>query len=225
MITLNENDVVLFQGDSITDGNRGRSEDPNHILGHGYACSICSRLGADNFERKPKFYNRGQSGDGILQMYARWKKDALLLNPTIINILIGVNDSCAFRPMTPETMGMPARQFERVFRAILEDTFDALPDVKFILCEPFYLPLPTEDADRLAKYPVVQEEVAGYQAVTKALAAEYGCIFVPLQGMFDELAKKTSPEYLVWDCVHPTMVGHEFITRRWFETVEPILGR
>jgi hypothetical protein len=27
---------VLFQGDSITDGNRGRSADPNHILGHGY---------------------------------------------------------------------------------------------------------------------------------------------------------------------------------------------
>jgi hypothetical protein len=27
---------ILFQGDSITDGNRGRSADPNHILGHGY---------------------------------------------------------------------------------------------------------------------------------------------------------------------------------------------
>ena len=27
--------VVLFQGDSITDGNRGRSADPNHILGPG----------------------------------------------------------------------------------------------------------------------------------------------------------------------------------------------
>ena len=27
---------ILFQGDSITDGNRGRGADPNHILGHGY---------------------------------------------------------------------------------------------------------------------------------------------------------------------------------------------
>ena len=25
---------ILFQGDSITDSNRGRSADPNHILGH-----------------------------------------------------------------------------------------------------------------------------------------------------------------------------------------------
>ena len=27
--------TILFQGDSITDGNRGRNEDPNHIMGHG----------------------------------------------------------------------------------------------------------------------------------------------------------------------------------------------
>ncbi len=31
-----KNARVLFQGDSITDGNRGRTADPNHILGHGY---------------------------------------------------------------------------------------------------------------------------------------------------------------------------------------------
>ena len=221
MIHLTENDVVLFQGDSITDGNRGRNEDPNHILGHGYACSVSSRLGADNFERKPKFINRGQSGDGILKMYLRWREDALLLKPTVISIMIGVNDSCAFRPMKPETMGMPARQFERVYRALIEDTFDVLPGVKLILCEPFYLPLPTEDPEKLAKYPVVREEVAQYQAVTRKVAENYGCIFVPLQDMFEDLAKKTAPEYLIWDCVHPTMIGHEFITRRWLETVEP----
>ena len=28
---------ILFQGDSITDGNRTRDEDPNHVMGHGYA--------------------------------------------------------------------------------------------------------------------------------------------------------------------------------------------
>src|ERR1700712_324159 len=39
--------VFLFQGDSITDGNRGRTADPNHIMGHGYAFSVASRGGAD----------------------------------------------------------------------------------------------------------------------------------------------------------------------------------
>ena len=37
---------ILFQGDSITDGNRGRSADPNHILGHGYVFITAARHGA-----------------------------------------------------------------------------------------------------------------------------------------------------------------------------------
>ena len=38
-----KNLVFLFQGDSITDGNRGRNADPNH----GYAFAVASRVGAD----------------------------------------------------------------------------------------------------------------------------------------------------------------------------------
>jgi hypothetical protein len=36
----NKDSVILFQGDSITDGARGRNDDLNHILGHGYAYSV-----------------------------------------------------------------------------------------------------------------------------------------------------------------------------------------
>src|SRR5512133_3629514 len=57
--------VILFQGDSITDGNRGRNNDPNHIMGHGYAFSIASRLGADYLEKRMIFYNRGISGNKV----------------------------------------------------------------------------------------------------------------------------------------------------------------
>lgn len=53
---------ILFQGDSITDGNRGRSADPNHILGHGYAFLIAAKYGAAFPERKLVFLNRGISG-------------------------------------------------------------------------------------------------------------------------------------------------------------------
>ena len=35
MIYLNSEDIVLFSGDSITDGNRGRKMDCNHTMGHG----------------------------------------------------------------------------------------------------------------------------------------------------------------------------------------------
>lgn len=54
--------VILFQGDSITDGGRSRNDDPNHFLGHGYAYLISSRLGAELAEKQPTFYNRGLVG-------------------------------------------------------------------------------------------------------------------------------------------------------------------
>ena len=40
--------TFLFQGDSITDGNRSRNLDWNHVLGHGYAYLIASRLWYDH---------------------------------------------------------------------------------------------------------------------------------------------------------------------------------
>src|SRR4051812_46723159 len=64
--------VFLFQGDSITDGNRGRTEDPNHIMGHGYAFAIASRIGADFPSSNFKFYNRGVSGNTVLDLKNRW---------------------------------------------------------------------------------------------------------------------------------------------------------
>ena len=63
MFNLKENDIILFQGDSITDGNRGRSKDPNHIHGHGYQYILASEMYADNFNKNIDVINRGISGN------------------------------------------------------------------------------------------------------------------------------------------------------------------
>jgi hypothetical protein len=47
-LALADGSVILFQGDSITDGNRGRTADPNHIMGHGYAFSGVGRRASDS---------------------------------------------------------------------------------------------------------------------------------------------------------------------------------
>lgn len=220
MILLNRDDVLLFQGDSITDGGRGRTNDNNHLLGHGYACMVSARLGADKFTARPVFLNRGQSGDGILNLYARWGQEAILLRPTVISLLIGVNDTCFYHPYDTEHCGMPRRQYERVYRMILEDSLEKLPLVQLVLCEPFFLPVPAEDGERLELYRRVEWEVREYQETVRQLAAEYNCIHVPLQEMFNQLARQTDSQYLIWDGVHPTMTGHEFIARQWIKTVE-----
>jgi len=59
---------ILFQGDSITDGNRGRSADPNHILGHGYVFIIAAKYGAAFAAMNLEFVNRGSSGNTVREL-------------------------------------------------------------------------------------------------------------------------------------------------------------
>ena len=61
--------VILFQGDSITDGKRLRGKenewDLNHQMGHGYAFIVNALLGSRHPERNLKFINRGISGNRV----------------------------------------------------------------------------------------------------------------------------------------------------------------
>ena len=81
---------ILFQGDSITDGNRGRNADPNHILGHGYQFLIAAHYGAELAERDLVFMNRGISGNRVSDLARRWQKDTIDLKPDLLSILIGM---------------------------------------------------------------------------------------------------------------------------------------
>ena len=89
---LNKNDVVLFSGDSITDGDRGKSMDCNHIMGHGYQYIVAGRLALDNAENMPKFINKGYSGENAEGLLEKWQADVIDNKPTILSILVGVND-------------------------------------------------------------------------------------------------------------------------------------
>src|SRR5690348_11537806 len=105
---LQQNNVVLFQGDSITDGGRQRTgSDFNHIMGQDYAYMIAGDLGLRFPERNLVFLNRGISGDRVADLIARWQTDAIALHPNLISILVGINDTEA----TGER-GETAAQFE-----------------------------------------------------------------------------------------------------------------
>lgn len=101
---LNKNDVVLFSGDSITDGNRGKSMDCNHIMGHGYQYIVASRLALDNAADMPKFINKGYSGENAEGLLEKWQADVIDNRPTLLSILVGVNDGGYgyFAKITPE---------------------------------------------------------------------------------------------------------------------------
>ena len=73
--------TILFQGDSITDGNRGGNLDPNPILGHGYQFIIAAKYGDELAGQNLNFLNRAISGNTVSALARRWQKDTLDLKP------------------------------------------------------------------------------------------------------------------------------------------------
>lgn len=195
---------ILFQGDSITDGNRGRSADPNHILGHGYCFIIAAQYGAQFPEKKLTFMNRGVSGNTVSNLQARWQKDTLDLKPDVLSILIGVNDS----------RKVPLDQYEQIYDKLLTETKAAFPKIKLVLCEPFYLPKGGHSAGDAR-----DQDVKKRQVIVAKLAEKHQAAFVRLQHVFDEACKRAPAEYWIWDCVHPTYSGHQLMADEWVKTV------
>ncbi len=206
--------VILFQGDSITDGNRGRNEDPNHIMGHGYAFSIASRVGFDYHEKKYVFYNRGISGNKVTDLADRWQKDTLDLKPDVLSILVGVNDanSLVFNRQLPVSV----EEYEEVYQILLEKTKALFPEIILVLCEPFVLKVGRMNEKWDASY----SDMLKRQAIVRKLSQKYNTVFVGFQEVFDKACEKMPCDYWIWDGVHPTVPGHELMAREWMKQVE-----
>jgi lysophospholipase L1-like esterase len=209
---LEPGSTILFQGDSITDTGRNRDlPQANHgqALGHGYCNQIASTLLRHHPTRNLQFYNRGISGNRVVDLYARWRSDAINLRPSIISILIGVNDTWHH---FGSNNGVEVDRYAEVYRMLLEYTRKELPSTHFILCEPFVLPCGVVQNEW-------QEEMSQRQQIVKTLAADFGADFVPFQKQFDEVSATPAPEYWLGDGVHPTPAGHRLMAESWMETV------
>jgi lysophospholipase L1-like esterase len=189
---------ILFQGDSITDGARGRTEDPNHILGHGYVFIIAARHGAAFPQAKLDFVNRGVSGNTVLDLKNRWQADTMDLKPDILSILVGVNDNSK----------VPLDQYEQVYDELLSQVRAANPKIKLVLGEPFAKPT-----------GVIDEGIRKRQEIVAKLAQKHGAALIHYQRVFDEAAKIAPPDYWIWDGVHPTYRGHQLMADEWERVV------
>ena len=205
---------ILFYGDSITDAGRARDVDmASYKLGHTYVTYAAGKL----LERDPvgyEIYNRGISGNRIVDLYARIKSDCWNLKPDVISILIGIND--IWHEIGGEN-GVDIERFEKVYRMLLSDTKKALPNVKFILCEPFVLSgsATEENFDRFL-------EVKEYAKVVKKLAEEFRAELVLLQDKFDELGAKYGNDTLLLDGVHPSLAGGVVLANEWLKAFDKL---
>jgi lysophospholipase L1-like esterase len=209
---LKPDSVILFQGDSITDTGRSRwSTGPNNPdgLGYGYARLIADRLLAEYSDHLLQIYNRGVSGDRVLDLVYRWDQDCLRLEPDLVSIMIGVNDTWNYVELG---LGSSPKEYLRIFQGLLTDTIRQLPDVQFILCEPFLLQV----GDVRDEWMI---DIQQRQDAVHALASEFDAVVVPFQETLEKAAAEMPPSDLLDDGVHPTEKGHQVLAECWIKTV------
>ncbi|QDT00953.1 SGNH/GDSL hydrolase family protein [Adhaeretor mobilis] len=208
------NGVILFQGDSITDAGRARKTEanPNNAttLGRGYPMLIGAGLLEQNPAANLRIYNRGISGNKVPDLSSRWKNDCLDLKPTILSILVGVND--IWHKLNGKYDGT-VEDYSTGFAALIEQTKKALPRTTIVICEPFALRC---GAVNDSWFPEMDQR----RAAAKDVATSAGTVWIPFQTMFDTaIAAGTKPNYWAGDGVHPTLAGHGLMARTWREVV------
>jgi len=207
--------TVVFQGDSITDAGRNKeSQSPNSSsgLGRGYAYLASAQLLARQPKQNWTCHNRGISGNKVFQLADRWKEDCLDLKPDVLSILIGVNDY--WHTLTHDYKGT-VDVYEEDYRNLLKLTKAALPDVRFIIGEPFSLQGGTaiEPADW---YPMFDR----YRRAAKKIADEFDAVWIPYQQIFDEALADADVEYWCPDGVHPSVAGNYLMADAWLKALK-----
>ena len=200
---------ILTYGDSITDMGRNRDATGIYSYGVGYPYIVYSRL-CEKEPAKHTLINKGISGNRIVDLYARIKEDVWNHSPDVLSILIGIND--IWHELARKS-GVDIKRFEKMYRMIIEDTKERLPDIKIMLLEPFVLPGTAVDAYGIDAFSQVKE----YANVIKNLAAEYGLTFIPLQEKFDSSAALYGNSYFLYDGVHPDVAGATLIANEWLD--------
>lgn len=212
-VSLNNNDVVLFQGDSITDWGRDHNKSiPNDTatLGSGYVLLTAGHLLLKNPEKGLQIYNKGVSGNKVYQLAERWDTDCLAIKPNVLSVHIGVNDF--WHTLTYGYTGT-IDTYITDYHKLLDRTKQALPEVKLVICEPFAVKGVKFADDKW--YPTFDL----FRKAARDIAAEYDAAFVPFQSVFDKALESAPGSYWTLDGVHPAIPGEALMAQAWMKAI------
>ncbi|HEY5752907.1 MAG TPA: SGNH/GDSL hydrolase family protein [Chthoniobacterales bacterium] len=208
---LKPNDHILFYGDSITDCGRNRTSvpDADDGLGNGYVRLAHARLQTHFPSLNLRTTNRGISGNRIYDLEGRLRSDVLDLKPTVVSILIGINDT--WRRYDSANLISSPDEFGASYRRILEKLTEVL-GARIIILEPFLLSVPE---DRRAWRQDLDPRIQ----VVREVAVEFGAHFLPLDGLFAQASARRPAAFWLPDGVHPSAAGHGLIADAWVKLV------
>ena len=202
---------IVFLGDSITDAGRNRAD--CHDMGFGYpkyASELLTQYFSDiDFE----FFNKGIGGNRTCQLFDRLYNDAIVLEPDIISILIGINDVWGRYGINrvATTDAQTALNLRCILERIRRET-----GAKIMILSPYLL-----DCDDKEQ---VRADLKTLIPTVRSLAEEFADVYVPLNEIFEEAQKnQPHPKFYSEDGVHPNAAGAEFIGRVYAEAIRPLI--
>ena len=200
---------ILFQGDSITDWGRDRND--IHNLGNGYPKYAAKFLAEKYTDIDFEFIDLGISGNQTKDLVARLDTDFIDIQPDIVSILIGVNDTWHH---AEQKDWIPNEVFEERYRTVLT-AIKEKTNAKIMMMEPFLIP--TEDK------AFFREDLAPKIEIIRKLAREFADIYLPTDGLLASAFIGDDPLSYAADGVHPTAKGAEFIGMLYCEYISDII--
>lgn len=201
-------DRIVFAGDSVTDMDRAKplGEGLFAATGRGFVAEVETFINAFYPEMTLRFTNAGISGNTSRELLARFETDVTALKPQWISICIGIND--VWRQFDSPAMtdyAVDTAEYEKNLRAMIESSKATAKGV--IVCTPYYMEANTADFMRC--------RMQDYVDICTRLAAEYDCIFVDFQKMYDRYFQYKHSSFIAWDRVHPNQTGAKLMAKEW----------
>ena len=200
---------ILFQGDSVTEAGRDRSQSSD--MGFGYP-KYASAMLEDAFpDIDFAFTNLGISGNRTEDLVARMQSDFIEIQPDIVSIMIGINDVWHHYAFTNIYTSNEA--FENNYVTLLEE-IKQKTDAKIMIIQPFLISVPDKTE--------LEAELAEKQEIVARLAEKYADVYLPMHDIFlaDDAEDKT---VYAADGVHPTEDGACLIAQKYLEAISPLV--
>ena len=157
------------------------------------------------------FWNRGIGCDETQNLLARIEPDLIALQPDVVSLLIGINDTWHHADARD---WMPISVFEARYRQILERIRNETK-AKLMVIEQYLFPVPDK--------AYFAEDLAPKQACVRALAKEYADVFLPAHELAQQAAAARGSDTFTADGVHLNETGARWLAEAYAEAIAQLL--
>lgn len=201
---------ILFQGDSITDAGRNRED--CHDLGLGYPKYAAEYIKQAFPDVDFEFIDLGISGNQTKDLVARLEADFVEVQPDIVSILIGINDTWHH---AGDKSYIPHEVFEERYRTVLT-ALKERTNAKIMIMEPFLIPA----EDKLFFHEDLDPKIQ----IIRKLAREFADVYLPTDGLLASAYTCDDPLSFAADGVHPTEKGADYIGKLYADYAAELIN-